>query len=75
MANQGMIYQGEREEGDFLMAGVEHVYVFTEVYSIPPQVHIDEYDGNGDGLSYVTTLTECTITGDDGASGHITVVG
>ena len=75
MANQGMIYAGEREEADFTMDGTEHIHTFTESYSVAPEVKIDEYSGSGPGLSWIVTATNVTITGDNDATGHITVVG
>ena len=73
MADGEMKYENEKEEADFTMSGTTHVYNFTETYTVKPKVIIDQYTGNSKP-SPVVELDKVTITGEDEATGHLTVI-
>lgn len=72
MANGAMTYENEKEEADFIMSGTTHVYNFVNTYTALPKVIIDGY--NGDKPIVVVAIDKVTITGEDGKTGHLTVI-
>ena len=77
LGNNGMIYQGEKEESDITIAvgNNQVIYVFTETYSDPPDYIIDVWSGT-DNPSCIVTTTQISVTALDtlGRTGHISII-